>query len=181
MSQPYLYHTSDLGLNFLSESELNGRFWEWYSDREVCQFNSYGAFPVSRETCAENIRLLQQSSHEVAFAVYHREDDIHIGNIYLQNIHWINRSARLHFLFGEKEYWSQGYAEKAACLVLRHGFDILNLHRVECSVADTNEAMNKLAQKLGMFEEGRRLQALFLNGEFVDSVEYGLLASDWQP
>ena len=60
-------------------------------------------------------------------------------------------------------------------LLIQHAFNQLNLHRVYCGTLDTNIGMKKLAVKFGMQEEGRRRDAIYKNGEYVDIVEFGIL------
>ena len=41
--------------------------------------------------------------------------------------------------------------------------------------------MQRLAHQLGMAEEGRRRKHLFLEGQWVDMLEYGILKSEFTP
>jgi RimJ/RimL family protein N-acetyltransferase len=65
--------------------------------------------------------------------------------------------------------------ELASKTILEHGFKKLNLHRIYCGTAANNEGMKKLALNLGMKEEGIRKEHLFLNGAWVDVLEYGIV------
>lgn len=179
MSENFLYVNDQVGLKFLSVQELAGRYPHWFADAQVCAHNSHGAFPMSSESCRAYIESLQHTKSSVVFAVYHVSDDVHIGNVSLQSIDWINRSAEIAFIFGEKQYWGQGFAEQAARLVLTHAFSVLNLQRVHCGTAATNVGMQKLALKLGMQQEGVRRQALFLSGCYQDIVEFGILSHEF--
>jgi RimJ/RimL family protein N-acetyltransferase len=60
--------------------------------------------------------------------------------------------------------------------MIKHGFKVLNLHRIHCGTASNNQGMQKLAEKLGMQKEGIRRDALFKNGKYFDVVEYGIIA-----
>ena len=40
--------------------------------------------------------------------------------------------------------------------------------------------MRRLAERLGMTEEGVRRQAVWTDGAYHDIVEYGLLAGEWK-
>jgi RimJ/RimL family protein N-acetyltransferase len=40
--------------------------------------------------------------------------------------------------------------------------------------------MRKLAEKLGMTQEGVRREAVWTDGAYHDIVEYGLLAREWR-
>jgi len=108
-----------------------------------------------------------------------REDDRHVGNIALQEINWVNRSAEFAILIGDRTAWGNGYGRDAARLLLDHGFNALNLHRVHCGTFEDNETMQRLALYLGMREEGRRREAAFKDGRYVDILEFGVLGNEY--
>lgn len=60
-----------------------------------------------------------------------------------------------------------------------HGFRAMNLNRIACGTQLDNDGMRKLAQSLGMKEEGRRRQAQFKHGRYIDVVEFGLLRDEF--
>jgi len=96
------------------------------------------------------------------------------GRVSLENINYVNQSAELK-IFVDIEQRKKGIAKEACELIIKHGFDELNLRRIDCGTLDTNEGMKKLADSLGFKEEGRRKEAVYKAGKFVDVVEYGLL------
>lgn len=96
------------------------------------------------------------------------------GRVSLENINYINQSAELK-IFVDIEQRKKGLAKESCELVIKHGFDELNLRRIECGTLETNEGMKKLADSLGFKEEGRRKEAVFKAGKFIDVIEYGLL------
>jgi len=63
--------------------------------------------------------------------------------------------------------------------ILQHGFNKLNLERIFCATAATNEGMKKLASAMGMTLEGTRRRHLFLEGSRVDMLEYGILREEF--
>ena len=111
-------------------------------------------------------------------AICHSADG-HIGNISLQDISWINRCAEFAILLGDKRHWGKGVGVLAGRSVLLHGFQKLDLERIYCGTAATNAGMNALALALGMTLEGARRKHLFLEGERVDLLEYGILKSEF--
>ncbi|PCK09082.1 MAG: GNAT family N-acetyltransferase [Alteromonadaceae bacterium] len=178
MSVSYLYQSETIGVCGLSSRELSGNYPQWFNHPDVCRFNSHGAFPNTLEQCQDYVASLSGSRSTLVWAVYHLVDGVHIGNISLQGIDWLSRSAEIAFLFGETTYWGKGYAFDAAQLLIAHGFDHLNLRRVYCGTASGNQGMRRLAQKLGMQEEGCKREALYLQGGYQDIIEFGLLSSD---
>jgi len=97
----------------------------------------------------------------------------------LQRIDPIARSAEFAIVIGEREAWGKGVGKEAGRLICQHGFSVLNLNRIHCGTFETNEAMRRLAVDLGMREEGRRREAAFKDGRFVDVVEFGVLRAEF--
>jgi RimJ/RimL family protein N-acetyltransferase len=103
-----------------------------------------------------------------------------IGSIGFHNLDTKNRAAVFGIAIGEKDYWSQGYGTEAAELLIKYGFEQMNLYRIASEVYSFNERSQKMHLKLGFKEEGRRRNAIFINGKYWDVVEYGLLESEWR-
>ncbi len=162
----------------LDENDLRGNYVSWLNDEGVSKYNSHHTFPYSYSEGLEYIKQSSKSKDKIVLAIILKKKKLHIGNIALQNIDPVNRSAELAILLGEKDYWHKGYSKEAAFLILRHGFDELNLNRIYCGASSENLAMQKLAASLGMIEEGRRRKGLFKDGNYADIVEYGVLRSE---
>jgi len=162
----------------LSLEDVNERYVSWLNDPEVCKHNSHHVFPYTLELAKHYVETVRTSRSDIVLAIIAKDEGTHIGNIALQNIHPVNRSAEYAIILGDKEYWGKGVAKEASQMIIRHGFESLNLHRIYCGTSITNEAMQKLAAGLGFKEEGRRKEAMYKNGSFVDVVEYGLLRKD---
>jgi len=109
--------------------------------------------------------------------VYNMED--YCGNVSLQSIDWHNGSAEL-AIFLKSEHHKKGIGYLVCSMVLSYGFTRLNLHRIWTGTRSVNTGMRKLATKLGMREEGCFVDAARVNGEWVDVIEFGILADEWQ-
>jgi [ribosomal protein S5]-alanine N-acetyltransferase len=161
----------------LQESDLEGPYPTWFEDLEVCRYNSHGKFPKNEEYLREYVRAAN-GEDRVVWAVCHVRDG-HIGNVSLQALSIVNRAGEFAILMGDKRHWGTGVATMAARTIVGHGFRKLNLNRIYCGTAATNEGMKKLAKAIGMTQEGVRRDHLFLDGAWVDVVEYGILASEF--
>lgn len=160
----------------LQERDLKGPYLSWFEDQEVCKYNSHGKF-FKTTTYYKAFYDRLNSEDRITWAICHKTDG-HIGNVGLQNISFINRNAEFAIILGDKRHWGKGVALDASRKLIEHGFCKLNLERVYCGTAETNAAMRKLAKALGMVEEGRRRSHLYLDGRWVDVIEYGLLRQD---
>lgn len=161
----------------LRESDVDGPYPSWFGDQEVCRFNSHGKFVRSADYFRDYVRSLDAGT-AIVWAVCHAEHG-HIGNVSLQALSFVDRNAEFAVIMGDRRHWGRGVATLAARRLLQHGFDKLNLHRIYCGTAASNLAMRKLALALGMREEGTRRSHLYLEGEWVDVVEFGVLRSEF--
>jgi RimJ/RimL family protein N-acetyltransferase len=180
MTQPFAFLKGKrLYLRPLLLADCEGPYPQWFNDEEVCAGNSHHVFPYTQASAEEYVRSVNASTDAVALAVVLLDDNRHIGNIALQRIDLINRSAEFAIVIGDKEAWHHGYALESSLLLCRHGFATMNLHRISCATLDNNESMKRLAISLGMTEEGRRRQAAFKDDGYVDVVEYGVLKTEF--
>jgi RimJ/RimL family protein N-acetyltransferase len=181
-----------------------GNYRNWWIDQDVTKYNSHGLFPqnemdlqnylsnlgngniVLAIICKENlvsslIQPIDYGNKEKGIAVDETfESRCHIGNVALQSINWINRSAELAIIIGEKDSWGKGIAKKVCNIMLYHGFQKLNLHRIWTGTAATNKGMNKVAINIGMKLEGKFIDAMFLEGKYINILEYGITEYDYE-
>lgn len=166
-------------LRSLSMEDIEGDYVSWLNDPVVCEHNSHHVFPYTEAQAQHYITSVRADRQNLVLAIVAKNSGKHIGNISLQNIDMISRSAEYAILVGDKDYWGKGVAAEASRLILTHGFKSLNLHRVYCGTSSANTAMQKLAGALGMTQEGVRKEAQFKNGAYHDSIEFGLLQKDF--
>jgi RimJ/RimL family protein N-acetyltransferase len=169
---------SRIHLRPLVKKDMEGNYIKWFDDAGVCNGNSHHVFPMSVKQFEQFIETPLKDS--LVFAVVLSSDNIHIGNIALQCINYINRTAEYTIIIGEKEYWGKGYSKEASELIIKHGFVELNIRRICLGTFETNNGMINLAKKLGFVEEGRRREAVYKNGKYIDIIEYGLLRGEWE-
>ncbi len=166
---------TNIYLRALTHDDVEGNYRFWFNDKEITRFNSHGRFPMTPNKLLNFVSSALTTDSFLVLAVVDIKTDRHIGNISLQGINWIDRNAEIAFLLGEKEFMSKGVMFDAGTLIIKHGFEVLNLHRIHCGTSSENIGMQKLAQKLGMQREGVRREAIFKEGKYLDVVEYGLV------
>jgi ribosomal-protein-alanine N-acetyltransferase len=171
----FFIENSIVGLKRIEETDNLDNYVKWFNDQEVNEFNMHAIHPMTRNSIIEFLKSLDRSI--LHLSVYDKETNIHIGNISLQSIDMYNRSAEFAIILGEKQYWGKGYSFEAGKLIIEHGYKKMNLRRFYCGTSELNVGMQKLAVKLGMIEEGRRKQALYCKGEYVDLIEFGMIVS----
>lgn len=160
-------------------SDADGAYPSWLNNPEVCRYNSHGDTLYTGEMAQTYIENVVNNPSYAVFAICLREDDRHVGNISLQQVSAKNSCAEFAILIGEPSVFGKGIGYESGRLLLDYAFNTLKLHRLYCGTHAENSAMQNLALKLGMSEEGRRREAFFKNGHFADIVEYGILADEY--
>lgn len=161
----------------MRETDLRGNYPTWFEDQEVTRYSTHGKF-LKNDTWFRGFYDDLNREDRVVWAICHN-DDGHIGNASLQQISFVNRNAEFAILIGDKRHWGKSLGANVGEMALRHGFLKLNLERIYCGTAQTNVAMQKLASKLGMQEEGLRRSHLYLEGKWIDMLEYGILKREF--
>jgi RimJ/RimL family protein N-acetyltransferase len=158
-------------------------FLQWFNDPDVTQYLLM-YMPMTEMVEQKFIEDLgTQPAGTNAFFVIEAIDGENrrpIGSLNLHNISPKDHVATFGIAVGDKKYWSKGYGTEAAGLIIRYGFEQLNLHRISSSAFSFNERSIKMHLKVGFKEEGRQREVVFKNGAYHDEVMFGLLRDEWQ-
>ena len=90
-----------------------------------------------------------------------------------------NRATEFGIMIGEKSYWNQGYGNEAVRLLLKLGFETMNLNRVFLRVFETNPRAIRAYEKAGFKREGRQRQGEWQNGRYIDVLVMSVLREEW--
>jgi RimJ/RimL family protein N-acetyltransferase len=156
-------------------------FVAWLNDPEVRRGISH-FLPMSmvrEEQWFEN--NLAQPVEQQGFAVEASIDGAWklIGTVGFHIIDWISRKAEIGIMIGEKSLWNQGYGTETMTLMLQHGFETLNLHRIYLKVFANNPRAIRAYEKVGFKLEGSLREAHFTEGAYIDDLVMGILRSEW--
>lgn len=83
-------------------------------------------------------------------------------------------------------YWidqavaGSGYMPESVVVVARFAFEDLALHRIQVSIIPRNRASRRVAEKLGLRNEGVARRYLQIAGAWEDHVRYAMTSEEWQ-
>lgn len=77
------------------------------------------------------------------------------------------------------DYWGKGIAALALPLWITYLFGNKQIERVGLTTWSGNPRMMSLALKLGFQQEARLRKVRYYQGEYYDSLKYGVLRSEW--
>jgi len=119
-----------------------------------------------------------EEGKSLIFAIILQDEDILIGTVSFTTIDQENSRASLGYWIGEP-FWGKGYATEAAQEILKYGFDVLKLNRIDAEHIGSNTASRKVLQKIGMKHEGTLRQHSQMWDKVEDLELYGILAEEY--
>ena len=170
---------SRLSLRWISTADTDA-FYAIYSHPEVMRYWSTPPL-ADREVAANLIKKIHEDWKRrviLKWGIALRTDNQLIGSVTLFNLDFNHRRAEIGYALG-RDYWGQGYMIEALMAVLKHAFEVLDLHRIEADVDPRNAASIRTLERLGFQREGYLRERWQINGESQDAFYYGLLRHEW--
>ena len=141
---------------------------KWLNDANITQYLSIHNKTVSLQ--GEKDYLESVSKLDGHFCIVNLHTDELIGNIAFDEIDYRNGTATLGIFIGDEKNLSKGYGSEAIKLLLNFGFNELRLHSVILTTLSTNPRAIKAYEKCGFKEFGRKHDALYRNGKYIDLI-----------
>lgn len=152
------------------------------SDPETCRYLLFE--PRTREEVAEKIEEWSKGGGRLAEKGDYIEYGIDadglgvIGHIYFTIVSVDDECGEIGWTLHPKAQ-GKGYASEAATAMLDYAFGVLKLHRVKAELDPRNAASIALCKRLGMREEARFVEDMWLKGEWGDTGVYSILDREW--
>jgi RimJ/RimL family protein N-acetyltransferase len=163
------------------EREDVKKFHEWINDPEVT-FGLSLYLPMSmryEEAWFENVGKRPPDEKPLAIEVRAGDGWRLIGNSGIFEIDHVAHSAEIGIMIGDKSMWNQGLGAETVGLLLRHGFETLNLNRIFLRVYADNPRAIHSYQKAGFIHEGTLREAVFKRGKFEGVHLMSVLRQEW--
>ncbi|MBD8499628.1 GNAT family N-acetyltransferase [Paenibacillus arenosi] len=135
---------------------------------------------ATKEQISRYIDAKSQDASSVLLLIALQESDEVIGDIALQDIDTINRSAGIRIAISYEQHQGQGYGQEAMQLLLEYGFGVLNLQRIELEVFTYNPRAAHVYEKLGFVREGIKRKALYYHHQYHDVITMSMLADEYR-
>ena len=159
------------------EDVIRANWHRWYNDASVTRYNSHGIFPVTIEHELNHIHQQFQNADTLMMGVFDQETDKVLGNVSLYNIDLIHRRSSISLTIGETAGLSVGI--EAFGLMIDHGFCRLNLNRIADGTHEKLATFVKMLEIIGFQVEGCGRQQFLRDGNYYDSIQFGVIAEDF--
>jgi len=90
------------------------------------------------------------------------------------------------FQMGYIGYWideaagGHEYVPEGVVLLIRFAFETLRLHRLEAAIVPRNAPSRRVAEKLGLRDEGTAERFLQIRGRYEDHIRYAITREEWR-
>ena len=113
------------------------------------------------------------------FAVIHKADDRMIGTCGFVRFDCPHNSAEIGYVLNPA-YRGKGLMPEAVRRVLRFGFCVLGLHRIEARYMTGNAPSLRVMEKVGMSFEGVKRQSMLVKGAYRDIGTCAILSHEFR-
>jgi len=144
--------------------------------REVRELNMANQIQWYEKSCVNN-------PNDFMFIIIELADNKPVGACGLLYINWVIRSADLSFYIGKNEEYidEKGLAKDSAQLLIKYGFENLNLNKIWMELYEfDNKKLNFFQNQFDFKIDGRLRQNCFENGKYYDSFILSLLNKDYK-
>lgn len=153
---------------------------EYASDYDVAKTTLNIPYPYPKGSAREFISGILEAEMQgkvVIFAIVRKEDNGLVGLINL-NLAIGHKRGELGYWIG-KPFWGKGYGTEAAKLLIKYGFEVLNLNRIYAAAFTENPGSWRIMEKCGMKHEGVFRQHVLKDGKYVDLTFYSILKEEF--
>ncbi|MBN05717.1 GNAT family protein [Ponticaulis sp.] len=168
------------GLRAIEENDLE-QLLAWRNDPRMRRFfREYRELNMTQQKSWFDAKVNNDPATRM-FAIVDLETKELMGAAGLCYIDGINRNADFSIYLGIDDlYIDEDYAPDAGRVLLRYGFEELNLHKVWAEIYSIDKPKQQLFYELGFTREGVHRETHWTEGQWVDSLFYGLLAKDFR-
>jgi RimJ/RimL family protein N-acetyltransferase len=128
----------------------------------------------------DNALKRSDGAHELAFVVWHKQQDRAVGMTRYLNIEEAHKRLEIGSTWYEPSTWGGPVNPECKLLLMRHAFETLRFHRVEYKTDARNARSRAAILKLGAVQEGILARHMIMaDGHIRDSVIFSIVDTGW--
>lgn len=130
---------------------------------------------LTREEHEFWLKTKVESGKVQQFIIVEKESNVPIGSVYLRDIDYNNSKAEFGIFIGEKIGLNKGYGTLAAKIIIKYGFNQLELNKIFLRVFEYNVHAIRSYEKVGFIKEGLFKQDVCIDNKFYNIIFMGIL------
>ncbi|MFT8321826.1 MAG: GNAT family protein [Bacillus sp. (in: firmicutes)] len=183
MSGNVLLKGKRVNLRSIQEKDLT-KLWNLIYGEKYPEWKKWDAphYPLEKleyEVYQNRMQQLLQTK-EIESRLIIEIDQIIVGTVSFYWEHKPSNWLEMGIVIYDPVYWNGGYGTESLSMWTEYLFTHLPLVRVGLTIWSGNKGMIKVAEKLGMQEEGVLRKCRLYKGEYFDSIRMGILREEWE-
>ena len=169
----------EISLRLIRDTDIEEYYKNGFKsiDKEVQLYTGTKHIPTE-ESIIFYVNEIIEDESRYDFLIINREGKI-IGESVINEIDTDNMSGHFRICLFDSKNFGQGMGTEATKITLKFGFEELNLHRIELEVFSFNERGYRAYRRVGFVEEGRKREAVFIEGKHHDIIMMGILRDEF--
>ena len=170
--------TERLLIQPFTEAFLTPRYLGWLNDRDLVRYSEQRHREHTLESCRAYMESFEGTPHYF-WALLLKKNGRHIGNLNAY-VDPHNGVTDMGILIGAPEAAGQGLGKEAWAGAADYLFYEVGIRKLSAGCLSCNRAMMRLAQSVGMREDGRRQRHYLVDGEETDIVYWSVFQEEWK-
>lgn len=154
----------------LTEDLITERYLDWFNNESVVEFSGGGKKNLTKESVLEYIQTGIDTGRYYMWAIFIKEENLHIGNIKVGEIDLKNNISDLATIIGDVNYWGKGLATEAIEVGQELAFEKYNFRKLSGTILAGNIGSLKAYKKAGWIEEGLLKDHIMANNQLHDQI-----------
>jgi RimJ/RimL family protein N-acetyltransferase len=150
--------------------DISNKYLEWMNDLEIHKYTQQKYIKHTLSKIKKFVKEKNKSKNEFLYGIFLNRNNlnIHIGNIKLGPINFVNKTGQISYFIGEKELWGKGYATLAIKEIIKIA-NKMNLKKLKAAVYEMNIGSKKVLEKNNFKLEGKLKSEIICRGKKANS------------
>lgn len=160
--------------------EIIYNLFNYYTDEEICDFlglKSENELEIERKKFEEGL-----TTYNITFKNFLLADKVTnriIGKTGFHTWYVHHYRAEIGYSITDDRFLAKGYMTEANRALMKYGFEILGLNRIEAYIGEGNVASLSMIKTLGFTREGVLREHYFKDNRLQDSICFSLLLKEY--
>lgn len=155
---------------FLDDLE---QYTRWMNDIEVVRYLNHAANVYILEKEKEVLERMVREGYN--FAIVLKEEHRLIGNCSLLSVNHLHQTAEVGIFIGDLKERNKGYGQETVRLLVKYGFEYLNLNNIMLRVFSSNQSAINSYIKCGFRQFGKRTRSCYTENKWHDEIYMEIL------
>ena len=159
-------------LKILTKDDITSDYINWMNDYDIVKYTNQKNIKHTFKNVTNFVENKYYSNNDYLFGIFNNinGNKLHIGNIKIGPIDFINNVSDISYIIGNKNYWGKGIMTKVIKEIIKFSFNVIKLDRLKASTYKNNIGSIKALNNNNFIENERIISELIFEGKKTDKL-----------